>query len=59
MARPGPGLAIRCPGEISAEKLDILRLADEIYIEEIRRAGLYDAIWRAFAVLLPARAGSA
>jgi GMP synthase (glutamine-hydrolysing) len=50
---PGPGLAIRCPGEITADKLHILRLADEIYIEEIRRAGLYDAIWQAFAVLLP------
>jgi GMP synthase (glutamine-hydrolysing) len=52
---PGPGLAIRCPGEITRDKLDILRLADEIYIEEIRRAGLYDEIWQAFAVLLPVR----
>ena len=52
---PGPGLAIRCPGEITREKLDILRLADSIYIEEIRRAGLYDDIWQAFAVLLPVR----
>jgi GMP synthase (glutamine-hydrolysing) len=52
---PGPGLAIRCPGEITADKLKILRLADEIYIEEIRRAGLYDAIWQAFAVLLPVK----
>ncbi|MDQ2080933.1 glutamine-hydrolyzing GMP synthase [Xanthobacteraceae bacterium Astr-EGSB] len=52
---PGPGLAIRCPGEISVEKLDILRLADEIYIEEIRRAGLYDDIWQAFAVILPVK----
>jgi GMP synthase (glutamine-hydrolysing) len=52
---PGPGLAIRCPGEITQEKLDILRLADEIYIEEIRRAGLYDAIWQAFAVILPVK----
>ena len=52
---PGPGLAIRCPGEISREKLDILRLADDIYIEEIRRAGLYDDIWQAFAVLLPVK----
>ena len=52
---PGPGLAIRCPGEITADKLDILRLADEIYIEEIRRAGLYDDIWQAFAVLLPVK----
>jgi GMP synthase (glutamine-hydrolysing) len=52
---PGPGLAIRCPGEISVDKLDILRLADEIYIEEIRRAGLYDDIWQAFAVILPVK----
>src|SRR6201987_6130916 len=52
---PGPGLAIRCPGEITKEKLDILRLADEIFIEEIRRAGLYDDIWQAFAGILPVR----
>jgi GMP synthase (glutamine-hydrolysing) len=52
---PGPGLAIRVPGEITAEKLAILRKADQIYIEEIRNAGLYDAIWQAFAVLLPVR----
>jgi len=52
---PGPGLAIRCPGEITPEKLDILRKADAIYLEEIRRAGLYDEIWQAFAVLLPVR----
>jgi GMP synthase (glutamine-hydrolysing) len=52
---PGPGLAIRIPGEVSKEKCDILRLADEIYIEEIRRAGLYDDIWQAFAVLLPVK----
>jgi len=52
---PGPGLAIRCPGPISKDKLDILRLADEIYIEEIRRAGLYDDIWQAFAVILPVK----
>ena len=45
---PRPGLAIRCLGEITAEKLEILRFADEIYIEEIRRAGLYDDIWQAF-----------
>jgi GMP synthase (glutamine-hydrolysing) len=52
---PGPGLAIRVPGEITREKLDILRKADQIYLEEIRNAGLYDAIWQAFAVLLPVR----
>ena len=52
---PGPGLAIRCPGAITKDKLDILRLADEIYIEEIRRCGLYDEIWQAFAVLLPVK----
>jgi GMP synthase (glutamine-hydrolysing) len=52
---PGPGLAIRVPGEVTREKLDILRLADDIYIEEIRRAGLYDDIWQAFAVILPVK----
>jgi GMP synthase (glutamine-hydrolysing) len=52
---PGPGLAIRCPGEITKEKLEILRNADEIYINEIKNAGLYDEIWQAFAVLLPTR----
>jgi GMP synthase (glutamine-hydrolysing) len=52
---PGPGLAIRCPGEITPDKLQILRLADEIFIEEIRRAGLYDTIWQAFAVILPVK----
>ncbi len=52
---PGPGLAIRCPGDITVEKLDILRKADAVYIEEIRRAGLYDVIWQAFAVLLPVK----
>ena len=52
---PGPGLAIRCPGEVTREKLDILRQADAIYLEEIRKAGLYDQIWQAFAVLLPVR----
>ena len=50
---PGPGLAIRCPGGISREKLEILREADAIYLDEIRKAGLYDEIWQAFAVLLP------
>ena len=52
---PGPGLAIRCPGEITKEKLDTLRHADSIYLDQIRRHGLYDAIWQAFAVLLPVR----
>ena len=52
---PGPGLAIRIPGEITADKLSILREADQIYLEEIRKAGLYDEIWQAFAVLLPVR----
>jgi GMP synthase (glutamine-hydrolysing) len=52
---PGPGLAIRIPGEVSQEKADILRKADAIYLDEIRKAGLYDDIWQAFAVLLPVR----
>jgi GMP synthase (glutamine-hydrolysing) len=52
---PGPGLAIRVPGEITREKLDILRKADAIYLEEIRNAGLYNEIWQAFAVLLPVK----
>ncbi|WP_305016860.1 hypothetical protein [Mycobacterium tuberculosis] len=50
---PGPGLAIRCPGEITTEKLDILRRADAVYIDQIRRHGLYDEIWQAFAAILP------
>ncbi len=52
---PGPGLAIRIPGEVTAESLAILRRADAIFLEELERAGLYDAIWQAFAVLLPVR----
>lgn len=52
---PGPGLGIRIPGAVSRDMLEILRQADVIYLEEIRRAGLYDAIWQAFAVLLPVR----
>ncbi len=52
---PGPGLAIRCPGKITREKLDILRKADAVYLDEIRKAGLYDEIWQAFAALLPVR----
>jgi GMP synthase (glutamine-hydrolysing) len=50
---PGPGLSIRCPGGITREKLEILREADAVYLDEIRKAGLYDVIWQAFAVLLP------
>ena len=52
---PGPGLAIRIPGEVTKERCDILRKADAVYLDEIRKAGLYDAIWQAFAVLLPVR----
>jgi len=52
---PGPGLAIRIPGEVTRPKLDILRKADAVFLEEIRNAGLYGAIWQAFAVLLPVR----
>ncbi|MBK9371738.1 MAG: glutamine-hydrolyzing GMP synthase [Deltaproteobacteria bacterium] len=50
---PGPGLAIRIIGDVTAEKADLLREADAIYLDEIRRAGLYRDIWQAFAVLLP------
>src|ERR1700712_4700915 len=52
---PGPGLAIRIPGEVTVERCDVLRKADAVYLEEIRNAGLYDAIWQAFAVLLPVK----
>ncbi len=52
---PGPGLAVRIPGEVTKAKLEVLRQADAIYLEEIRAAGLYDAIWQAFCVLLPVR----
>ncbi len=52
---PGPGLAVRILGEITKEKLDLLREADDIFIEEIKRAGLYNDIWQAFVVLLPVR----
>jgi GMP synthase (glutamine-hydrolysing) len=52
---PGPGLAIRIPGEVTSDKLETLRRADAVFLEEIRRAGLYDRIWQAFAVLLPVR----
>ena len=52
---PGPGLAIRCPGEITREKLAILRKADAVFIDQIRKHGLYDDIWQAFVVLLPVK----
>jgi GMP synthase (glutamine-hydrolysing) len=52
---PGPGLAIRIPGEVTQARCDILRQADAVYLEEIRKAGLYDDIWQAFAVLLPVK----
>ncbi|EAR52271.1 GMP synthase (glutamine-hydrolyzing) [Oceanicola granulosus HTCC2516] len=52
---PGPGLAIRCPGEITRDKLEILRKADAVYIDQIRKHGLYDEIWQAFVALLPVR----
>ena len=52
---PGPGLAIRIPGAVTPEACEILRKADAIYLDEIRKAGLYDAIWQAFAVLLPVK----
>ena len=50
---PGPGLAIRCPGTITRERLDVLREADAIYLDQIRKHGLYNKIWQAFAVILP------
>ena len=52
---PGPGLGIRIPGAVTAEKVAILQRADAVFLDEIRKAGLYDAIWQAFAVLLPVR----
>ena len=52
---PGPGLAIRIPGDITPEKVEVLQQADAIYLDEIRKAGLYDSIWQAFAVLLPVK----
>ncbi|RAK61310.1 GMP synthase (glutamine-hydrolyzing) [Phenylobacterium hankyongense] len=52
---PGPGLAIRIPGEVTPERVAVLQKADAIYLDEIRKAGLYDSIWQAFAVLLPVR----
>ena len=52
---PGPGLAIRCPGEVTRDKLDILRKADAVYIDQIRKHGLYDEIWQAFVAILPVK----
>ena len=52
---PGPGLAIRILSDVTKQKLDLLRKADALYLDEIREAGLYDEIWQAFAVLLPVR----
>jgi GMP synthase (glutamine-hydrolysing) len=52
---PGPGLAIRIPGEVTPEKVAVLQKADLIWLDEIRKAGLYDTIWQAFAVLLPVK----
>jgi GMP synthase (glutamine-hydrolysing) len=52
---PGPGLAVRIPGEVTPDRVRLLQQADRIFLEEIRAAGLYDAIWQAFAVLLPVR----
>ena len=52
---PGPGLAIRIPGEVTPEKVATLQQADAIYLDEIRKAGLYDEIWQAFSVLLPVK----
>ena len=52
---PGPGLAIRCPGEITREKLEILRKADAVFIDQIRKHGLYDEVWQAFVAILPVR----
>jgi GMP synthase (glutamine-hydrolysing) len=52
---PGPGLAVRCLGELSPERLDVLRKADRIVDEELRAAGLYDSVWQSFVVLLPVR----
>ncbi|MCH8272763.1 MAG: GMP synthase (glutamine-hydrolyzing), partial [Candidatus Marinimicrobia bacterium] len=52
---PGPGLAIRCPGEVTESDLKLLQLADDIFISELRKSGQYDKVWQAFAVLLPVR----
>lgn len=52
---PGPGLAVRCLGEVTDQRLEVLRAADAIVVDEIRTAGLYDTVWQAFAVLLPVK----
>ena len=52
---PGPGLAIRCPGEVTKDKLEILRNADAIFINQIKRYGLYEKIWQAYVVLIPVK----
>jgi len=52
---PGPGLAVRIIGDVTPERLAVLKEADQIVVEEIRRAGLYDQVWQAFAILLPVR----
>jgi GMP synthase (glutamine-hydrolysing) len=52
---PGPGLAVRCLGPVDAERLRLLREADAVFVEEIKAAGLYRALWQSFAVLLPVR----
>ena len=52
---PGPGLAVRCLGEITKERLDTLRAADAIFRDELKKAGLYAGIWQAFCVLLPVK----
>ena len=52
---PGPGLAIRCPGEITKQKIEILRDADHIFIDQIKKFGLYNEIWQAFAAILPVK----
>jgi GMP synthase (glutamine-hydrolysing) len=52
---PGPGLAVRVIGEVTRERLEILRAADDIVIDEVRKGGLYTKLWQAFAVLLPVR----
>jgi len=50
---PGPGLAIRCIGDVTKERMEVLRKADAIVLEEIKKAGLYSELWQSFAVLLP------